>query len=157
MIFKQWRHYFESSAHSVEVLTNYNNLQDFMNIKSLNGKQVRWTMKLTVYDFVILHCSGKSNPADALLRWPDYQKEEQMMNHLLPSLQQKLAQTADLKVYKQSVVAWLGSLLCSLQERSNISLIKSENLGIQSSEMPDSCMCSCDAAVMWGQVFLPLL
>ena len=33
-------------------------------------------MKLTVYNFVILHHPEKSNPADALLRQPDYQKEK---------------------------------------------------------------------------------
>ena len=47
-----------------------------MNVKSLNGKQVRWAVKLAAYNFVILHHPGKSNPADASLRWPDYQKEE---------------------------------------------------------------------------------
>ena len=76
------------------------------------------------------------------------------MNHLLSSLQQKLAQTANLKAYEQSIIIWLKSLLYSFQERSNISLIKSENLKIQSSEMPDLCMHSCDAAVVWRQVSL---
>ena len=156
MTFKQWRHYFEGNAHSVEVLTDYNNLQGFMNVKSLNRKQARWAMKLAIYNFMILHHSGKSNPADALLRQPDYQEEKQMMNHLLPSLQQKLVWAADLKTHEQSVIAWLKSLLCNLQERSNISLTRSENLGIQSSEMLDSCMCSCSAAVVWGQMSLPL-
>ena len=41
MAFKQWRHYLESSAHSVEVLTDHNNLCGFMNVKSLNGRQAR--------------------------------------------------------------------------------------------------------------------
>ena len=43
-----------------------------MNVKSLNRRQIRWAVKLTVYNFVILHHSEKSNPADALLKWPDY-------------------------------------------------------------------------------------
>ena len=104
MMFKQWRHYLEDNAHSVEVLTDYNNLCEFMNVKSLNGRQARWAVKFAIYDFVILHCPGKSNPADALSKQSDYQKEKQMMNHLLPSLQQKLAQAEDLKVHEQSVV-----------------------------------------------------
>ena len=58
-----------------------------MNIKLLNGRQARWAVKLAAYNFVILHCPGKSNPADALLKWPDYQKEEQVMNHFLSLLQ----------------------------------------------------------------------
>ena len=36
-----------------------------MNVKSLNEKQIKWAVKLAVYDFVILHHSGKSNSADA--------------------------------------------------------------------------------------------
>ena len=156
MVFKQWRHYLKSNTHSVEVLTDYNNLQDFINVKSLNRRQTRWAMKLAVYNFMILHHSEKSNPADALLRQPDYQKKEQMINYFLLSLQQKLAQTEDLKTHEQSVIAQLKSLLCNLQKKSNISLTRSENLGIQSSEMPDPCMCSCSAVVAWGQASLPL-
>ena len=38
MMFKQWRHYLESSAHLIEVLIDYNNLHRFMNVKSLNGR-----------------------------------------------------------------------------------------------------------------------
>ena len=78
------------------------------------------------------------------------------MNHLLPSLQQKLVWAEDLKVHEQFVVAQLGSLLCSFREKSNISQTKPENLGIQSSEMPDLCMRSCSAVVAWGQASLPL-
>ena len=35
-VFKHWRHYLESSAHPVEVLTDHNNLQGFMKVKALN-------------------------------------------------------------------------------------------------------------------------
>ena len=47
-------------------------------------------MKSAVYNFMILYYLEKSNSADALLRQPDYEKEKQVMNYLLPSLQQKL-------------------------------------------------------------------
>ena len=47
-----------------------------MNVKSLNERQVKWAMKLAVYNFVIFHYPGKSNPADALLRQSDYQEKE---------------------------------------------------------------------------------
>ena len=91
MAFKQWRHYVEGAANPVEVLTDHNNLKGFMNVKSLNGRQARWAMKLAPYDFTISHRSGKSNPADAPSRRPDYEAEKQVMNTLLPTLQQKLA------------------------------------------------------------------
>ena len=76
-----------------------------MNVKSLNERQAKWAVKLAAYDFVILHCSGKNNSADAPSRQPDYQKKEQVMNHLLPLLQQKLAWEGDLKMHEQSVIA----------------------------------------------------
>ena len=72
MMFKQWRHYLKNNAHLIEVLTDYNNLQDFMNIKSLNKRQIKWAMKFAVYDFMIFHCLKKSNSADASSKQPDY-------------------------------------------------------------------------------------
>ena len=57
-----------------------------MNIKLLNEKQVRWVVKLIAYNFVIFHYSEKSNSADVLSRQPDYQKEEQVINHFLSLL-----------------------------------------------------------------------
>ena len=40
--FKTWRHYLEGSRHEVLVLTDHNNLRQFMDTKSLSSKQVRW-------------------------------------------------------------------------------------------------------------------
>ena len=39
--FKTWKHYPEGCKYEVLVLTNYNNLCWFMNIKSLSSRQVR--------------------------------------------------------------------------------------------------------------------
>ena len=38
--FKTWRHYLEDCKYEVLVLTNYNNLRQFMDIKSLSSHQV---------------------------------------------------------------------------------------------------------------------
>ena len=38
--FKTWKHYLKRSQHEVFVLTNYNNLCQFINIKSLSPRQV---------------------------------------------------------------------------------------------------------------------
>ena len=89
-VFKQWRHYLEGSWHPVEVLTDHNNLKSFMNIKQLNGRQARWAMKLSGFDFVVQHRAGKHNPADAPSRRPDYKDENHSLNLLLPTLKQKL-------------------------------------------------------------------
>ena len=40
--FKTWKHYLEGSQHEVLVLIDHNNLQQFMDTKSLSSRQVRW-------------------------------------------------------------------------------------------------------------------
>jgi hypothetical protein len=89
--FKEFRHYLEGALHAIEVLTDYNNLRGFIGVKQLNGRQVRWATFLASFDFTIEHRSGKSNPADALSRRPDYVGAEHATRHLLPTLQNKLA------------------------------------------------------------------
>lgn len=53
-------------------------------------------MKLSPYDFLISHRPGKTNPADAPSRRPDYKGENESINRLLPTLQQKLARVGSL-------------------------------------------------------------
>nr|OQO05599.1 hypothetical protein B0A51_18108 [Rachicladosporium sp. CCFEE 5018] len=62
-----------------------------MGVKQLNGRQARWATFLASFDFAIEHRSGKSNPADAPSRRPDYAGESQAVPYLLPILQNKLA------------------------------------------------------------------
>ena len=42
--FKHWCHYLKGSMHTVEVLTDHNNLQRFIKVKQLNKKQAQWAM-----------------------------------------------------------------------------------------------------------------
>ena len=39
--FKTWRHYLEGYKHEILVLTDYNNLRRFMDMKSWSSRQVR--------------------------------------------------------------------------------------------------------------------
>lgn len=96
MTFKHWRHYLKRSFHPIKVLTNYNNLKYFMGQPMLNSRQARWAMKLSPYDFLISHRPGKTNPADAPSRRPDYKGENESINRLLSTLQQKLARIKSL-------------------------------------------------------------
>jgi hypothetical protein len=89
--FKQWRHYCEGATHTIQVLTDHNNLKGFMKVKELNGRQARWATFLAQFDFEVEHRSGKTNPADAPSRRPDYEDSSPIRPHLLPSLQAKLA------------------------------------------------------------------
>jgi len=83
---KHWRHYLEGSYHTIEVLTDHNNLKGFMSKKALNKRQAGWATALAAYDFVISHRPGKMNPADAPSRRPDYAGEDQGLRTLLPTL-----------------------------------------------------------------------
>jgi hypothetical protein len=88
--FKHWRHYLEGSTQPIEVITDHHNLVGFTKIKQLNGRQARWAMTLSTYDFTITHRAGKLNPADAPSRRPDYDDGEKASNQMLPTLFAKL-------------------------------------------------------------------
>ena len=76
--FKIWRHYLEGCKHEVLVLTDHNNLQRFMDTKSLSSRQVRWAQELSRYHFRIDYRQGKANgAADALSRFPQRDDEEE--------------------------------------------------------------------------------
>ena len=49
--FKTWRNYLEGCKHEVLVLTNHNNLCQFMDTKSLSSRQVWWAQELSWYHF----------------------------------------------------------------------------------------------------------
>ncbi len=51
--FKTWRHYLEGCKHEALVLTDHNNLQNFINTKSLSFRQVQWAQELSRYHFRI--------------------------------------------------------------------------------------------------------
>ena len=53
------------------MLTDNNNLRQFIDIKSLSSKQVHWAQKLSRYHFRIDYRQSKANgAADALFRFP---------------------------------------------------------------------------------------
>ena len=83
--FKHWRHYLEGSQHTIEVWSDHLNLQSFMKQPKINGRQARWLIYLTPYDFLIHHRPGLLNPADGPSRRPDYMATAQEE----PSLIQK--------------------------------------------------------------------
>ena len=68
--FKTWKHYLESGKHEALVLTDHNNLRQFIDTKSLSSRQVRWVQELSRYHFRIDYCQGKANrAADAFSRF----------------------------------------------------------------------------------------
>ena len=60
------------------MLTDYNNLRWFMEMKSLSSRQVRWAQELSCYHFRIDYRQGKANgAADALSQYSQRSPEEE--------------------------------------------------------------------------------
>jgi len=81
--FKHWRHYLKGSQHTIEVWSDHQNLQGFMKQPKVNGRQARWLVYLTPYDFIIYHRPGILNPANGPSRRPDYMAQAQREPSLL--------------------------------------------------------------------------
>ena len=70
-VFKTWKYYLKSCKYKVLVLTNHNNLQRFIDIKSLSSRQGQLTQKLSWYYFRIDYLEDKANEAaDTLSQYP---------------------------------------------------------------------------------------
>lgn len=137
--FKQWRHYLEGTTHTVEVFSDHANLQAFMKQPKLNGRQARWCMFLTPFDFVIKHRAGKTNPADGPSRRSDFGSESAPRRELVTPLEQRLASVQSLRV--RNLVARKSQFECGetpSQERpeldTRIALSSSEELAGAESE-----------------------
>ncbi len=108
-MFKHWRYYVKNNYHTVEVLTDHNNLKSFMNVQELNERQVRWIMRLLICNFEIAHKSEKTNSINALSRQFDYKNENIFVNHLLLTLQRKLTRIESLN---NSIFVAIRELYC---------------------------------------------
>ena len=56
------------------MLTNHNNLTNFLTKKTLSGCDTHWWETFSTYHLEIFHRPGRLNPADVPLRWPDYEQ-----------------------------------------------------------------------------------
>ena len=71
-----WLHYTKGVTYPVQVLTDHNNLTDFLTKKTLSRHDTRWWEILSAYHLKILHRSGRLNPANAPSRQPNYKQAE---------------------------------------------------------------------------------
>jgi hypothetical protein len=75
--FKVWRRYLEGVIHTIQVYSNYYNLEYFTTMKVLNRRQARWAQELAGVDFQIFHQLGKQNgKPDALSRYLEFCPEK---------------------------------------------------------------------------------
>ena len=91
--FKNWRHYLQNNKYLIHIITNYNNFCYFISTKKFNAKQIRWTKKLTAFNFIIEYCKKKLNFANASLKKFDIMKfndNENNNNDFLFILRNKL-------------------------------------------------------------------
>ena len=65
--FKTWRYYLKGFQHEVLMLTNHNNFRQFMDMKSLSFRQLRWAQKLSHYYFQIDYYQDRTNEAADIL------------------------------------------------------------------------------------------
>ncbi len=98
-MFKHWQYYVKDSYHIVKVLTDHNNLKNFINVQELNKKQVKWVIKLLICDFEIMYKLNQINLINALLKWSDYKNKNISANYLLLTLQQKLTRIKSLNSF----------------------------------------------------------
>lgn len=76
--FKTWRYYLEGYKFEVMVLTDYNTLCQFMDIKNLSSRQIRWVQRLSRYHFRMDYRQGKANTAtDALSHFAQRSQAEE--------------------------------------------------------------------------------
>ena len=69
-----WYHYTKGVTYPVQVLTNHNNLTNFLTKKTLSRCDAHWWKIFSAYHLEILHRPSRLNLADAPLRWPDYEQ-----------------------------------------------------------------------------------
>jgi hypothetical protein len=55
----EWWHLLEGAEHWFEVLSDHQNLKSFMAAKNLNHQQAWWSLYLSWFDFLLVHCPGK--------------------------------------------------------------------------------------------------
>ena len=78
---KTWRIY-AKGALKLTIYTNHKNLLQFIIIKQLNRRQVKWSKLLRQYKFKIQYISKKKNErANALSRRIDYMNSKKIFNH----------------------------------------------------------------------------
>jgi hypothetical protein len=87
--FKHWRHYLKRNYHTMKVFIDHNNLKNFMNVKTLNERQIKWMMRLINFDFIIKHRFEKINLVDDSSKRSDYHNVNTKIIRLLFILQTK--------------------------------------------------------------------
>jgi len=71
---KHFCHYLQGNVHQTHIFSDHTNLKYFTTKQTLTCRQVRWSILLGTYDYIIIPKPGKLNQADGLSRRPDYKE-----------------------------------------------------------------------------------
>jgi hypothetical protein len=112
--FKHWKHYLKRNYHTMKIFIDYNNLKDFMNVKTLNKWQIKWTIRLISFDFIIKHRFEKINLIDDSSRRFDYHDVNTKIIRFLFILQTKLRIIISLHIQFSSVRAIIVALFAKI-------------------------------------------
>jgi hypothetical protein len=108
--FKHWKHYLKKNYRIMKVFIDHNNLKDFMNVKTLNERQIKWAMRLINFDFIIKHRFEKINFVDDSSKRFDYYDVNTKILRFLFILQTKLRIVVFLHIQFSSVRATIVAL-----------------------------------------------
>ena len=79
-----WKIYIQEAKKNIIVYTNHKNLLSLLHDKELNQRQLRWTKKITHYDFEIKHIKEIDNTiVDTLNRRANYEATKKIFRSLL--------------------------------------------------------------------------
>ena len=117
---KHWRYYYMGSNYPIKVLIDHNNLEYFMTIKVLSGQQARQAEALLQYNFKIMYCPGKTNPANRLLRYLDYKtgRIQDSIGEIIPILQNLLRKKEE--SFPRTIEFYSRAEVLAMQLRSTI-------------------------------------
>jgi len=82
--FKQWRVYLKEFKYQIQVYTDHKNLLYFTIMKVLNQRQIRWSKKLSSYNFNIQYWKRSENSkTDVLSRRADHMTDKSQINQTI--------------------------------------------------------------------------
>ncbi len=118
--FKQWRVYLKEFRHQIQVYTDHKNLLYFMITKVLNRRQIKWSKKLSSYNFQIQYWKRSENSKiDVLSRRADHITDKSQVNQTI--LQENLN---DSIVYNRQNAVTLQINNKDLEKRVKLKLAK---------------------------------
>ncbi len=118
--FKQWRVYLKESRHQIQVYTDHKNLLYFMITKVLNRRQIKWSKKLSLYNFQIQYQKKSENlKINVLSKRADHMTDKSQMYQTIKQQNQD-----DFIVYNKQNAATLRIYNRDLKKRIKLKLAK---------------------------------